>query len=146
MRVILELLAALSSGIFTGAAFYIYFVEHPARLECGPALGVPEFAASYKRAKIMQPLLAFLGFFGGSAAWLTGAGVWWLIGGIIMGSLFPFTIILMLPINNELNNPSLDKNSPLAVELLSRWGNLHRIRALASLVAFVLFLLLLRWA
>jgi uncharacterized membrane protein len=145
MGVLLDLLAALSSGLFTGAACYIYFVEHPARMEMGPAIGVPEFVASYKRAAIMQPVLAFLGFLGGSAAWFTGAGAWWLLGGLIMASLFPFTIIMMLPINKELNNPSLDQESPRAAELLTQWGNLHRLRALAGLVAFLLFLFLFRW-
>jgi hypothetical protein len=73
----------------------------------------------------MQPVLAFLSFFGGTAAWLTGANACWLIGGIIMGALFPYTIILMLPLNLELISPGLDKNSPLAAQLLDKWGHLH---------------------
>jgi hypothetical protein len=61
-----------------------------------------------------------------------------------MGSLFPYTFFLMLPLNKELIDPGLDKNSPQAAELLDRWGNLHKYRAFAALVAFVIFLLLLR--
>ena len=146
MKTVFELLAVLASGLFTGGALFVNFVEHPARMELGPVLGVPSFAAMYKRAAKMQPLLAFLSFFGGAAAWLAGANAWWLVGGIIMGSLFPYTIILMLPLNKELIDPGLDKNSPRALELLGHWGNLHKYRAFAALVAFVIFLLLLRCA
>ncbi len=146
MKTVCELLAASASGLFTGAALFMHFVEHPARMELGPALGVPSFAAMYQRAAIMQPLLAFLSFFGGAAAWLAGANAWWLMGGIIMGSLFPYTLILMLPLNKELTDPGLDKNSPRAAELLERWGNLHKYRAYAALVAFFIFLLVLRSA
>ncbi len=107
---------------------------------------VPSFAAMYKRAVKMQPLLAFFSFFGGVAAWFAGANGWWLISGIIMGSLFPYTMVMMLPLNKELTASGLDENSPRAAELLDRWGNLHKYRAIAGLVAFVIFLLLLRFA
>jgi hypothetical protein len=38
-----ESLAILSSGLFAGAALYISFVEHPARMQCGTALALTEF-------------------------------------------------------------------------------------------------------
>ncbi len=122
----------------------MHFVEHPARMELGPALGVTSFAAMHKRAMKMQPLLAFLSFFGGAAAWLAGASAGWLLSGILMGLLFPYTFILMLPLNRMLTDPDLDKNSPRAAELLYRWGNLHKYRAWFGLVCFMIFLLLLR--
>ena len=62
------------------------------------------------------------------------------------GLTLPYTIILMLPLNKELIDPGLDKNTPRAMELLDHWGNLHKYRAFAALVAFVIFLLLLRCA
>ncbi|MHB8066606.1 MAG: DUF1772 domain-containing protein [Desulfobaccales bacterium] len=145
MQTIYELAAALSAGLFTGAAFYIFFVEHPARMEYGPPLAVKEFTASYKRAAIMQPSLAFLGFLGGLLAWLAGSSVWWLIGGLGLGSLFPYTIIWMLPINKQLHDASLDQKAALARELLEQWGRWHRLRCLIGLGAFVIFLALLKW-
>jgi hypothetical protein len=144
MQAIYELAATLASGLFTGAALYIYFVEHPARLEYRPSLAVKEFTASYKRAKIMQPSLAFLGFLAGVLAWLSGSSIWWLLGGAGMGFLFPFTIIWMLPTNKELHDPSLEEDNARGVELLARWGRLHRIRCLISLASFLLFLFLLK--
>ena len=146
MQTIYELAATMATGLFTGAALYIHFVEHPARMEYGPPLAVKEFTASYKRAKIMQPSLAFLGFSTATLAWLSGSSFWWLIGGAGMGFLFPFTIIWMLPTNSRLHDPALDKDTALAAELLARWGRLHRIRCLIGLMSLLLFLSLLKWA
>ena len=49
-----ELLATWCAGLFAGAAIYITFVEHPARLECGTELAATEFGPSYRRATLMQ--------------------------------------------------------------------------------------------
>jgi len=35
MRQLAEFIAVLSGALFTGAAVYITFVEHPARMQCG---------------------------------------------------------------------------------------------------------------
>jgi hypothetical protein len=145
MQMIYELIATLAAGLFTGAALFIHFVEHPARMECGPPLAVKEFIASYKRAAVMQPSLALLGFVAGYLSWQWGSSAWWLLGGAAMGFLFPFTIIWMLPINNRLHAPALETDPALGMELLGRWGRLHRIRCLIGFAAFLLFLLLLRW-
>jgi hypothetical protein len=60
---ILLALATACAGTFFGAAIYINFVEHPARMSCGQDLAVREFGPSYARASVMQgalnkPLLA----------------------------------------------------------------------------------------
>ncbi len=143
MNTILALIAACSSGIFAGAAIYISLVEHPARLECGPALAVTEFAPSYHRAARMQASLALLGFLSAVGTWLTGLGAWWLVGGLVLGANIPFTLLIIFPINKKLLNPSLDRNSPQAMQLLVQWGKLHRVRSLLGLMSCLIFLLLL---
>ncbi|MDD2903427.1 MAG: DUF1772 domain-containing protein [Syntrophales bacterium] len=145
MQVIFELTAALAAGLFTGAALYIIFVEHPARLEYGPPLAVREFIASYRRAAVMQPSLAFLAFLAGGLAWWSGSSSWWLLGAAAMGSLFPLTIILMLPINRQLHDLSLEKDAARTMTLLELWGKWHRLRCLIGLGSFILFLVLLKW-
>ena len=57
-----ELIATLSSGLFTGASVYINLVEHPARLQTGISPALNEFAPSYKRATVTQVTLAGAGF------------------------------------------------------------------------------------
>jgi len=57
----LELFATLAAGLFSGASIYINLVEHPARIQCGTALALAQFAPSYKRATLMQATLAATG-------------------------------------------------------------------------------------
>lgn len=140
---LLEMLATLSAGLFAGAAIYLNLVEHPARMECGTDLAVTEFAPSYRRAAIMQGVLGAAGFLAAAGAWLTDSSVWWLIGGIILGAVIPFTLLVIFPTNKWLLDSSLDKGSELASELLTRWGRLHAVRSALSLISFLLFILLL---
>jgi hypothetical protein len=140
---ILETIAALACGIFTGAAVYISLVEHPARMQCGTRLAATEFAPSYRRASVMQASLAAIGFAAATAAWLMGASSCWLVGGIFLGSVVPFTLIVIMPTNRKLLQPDLDKEAELTLRLLEKWGRLHAVRTLLILIAFLIFLGLL---
>ena len=135
-----QFLTTLCSSVFVGGAVYVNLVEHPARMACGTILAVTEFAPSYKRATIMQASLAACGFIASVVAWLAGAGGWWLIGGILLGSVIPFTLFFIMPTNKELLSPSLDKGSERANQLLSRWGHLHAVRSVLSTMALLIFL------
>jgi len=57
----LEIVATVCAGLFAGAAIDITAVEHPARLACGTALALREFAPSYRRATVMQASLGVVG-------------------------------------------------------------------------------------
>jgi hypothetical protein len=138
-----EFLATLCSGLFTGASVYINLVEHPARMKCGTALAVTEFAPSYKRAAAMQASLAAVGFVCAVLAWFWGASLSWLIGGLLLGAVIPFTFLAIFPTNKQLLDPVLDKNSSLAEQLLVRWGRLHAVRSVLSFASFVIFLWLI---
>ena len=142
---LLEILATLAAGLFTGAALYITAVEHPARVSCGSALAVTEFRPSYERGAIMQAPLALLGAFAAGVHWGLGGHLGWLIGGLLLGAVVPFTFIVILPTTELLLDVSLDLDSPESAALLRRWGRLHAVRSAASLVAFLIFVLLLAW-
>ncbi len=135
-----QFLATFCSSVFAGAAVYVNLVEHPARMACGTMLAATEFAPSLKRAAMMQASLAVFGFIAPVVAWLAGARGWWLIGGILPGSVIPFTLLFIAPTNKELLNPSLDKGSDRANQLLSRWGRLHAVRSVLGTTALLIFL------
>jgi hypothetical protein len=138
--VILELLATLCVGLFSGASIYINLVEHPARMSCGTTAAIAEWAPSYKRATVMQASLAALGFLCALAGWLRGAGILWLVSGILIGLVIPVTLIVILPTNRKLLSPNLDKESREARQLLERWNKLHAVRSVLSLVSFLVCL------
>ena len=141
IRELAQFLTTLCWGLFAGAAIYVNLVEHPARMECGTEIAATEFGPSYRRAAVMQASLAATGLAASMAAWLTGASVWWLAGGILLGSVIPFTLAVILPVNKQLLAPALDKRSARARELLSYWGKLHAVRSALSIIALIMFLL-----
>ncbi len=146
MRQIAEFVSLLACALFTGAAVYVNLVEHPARMECGVELAATEFPPSYRRGTIMQATLAALGLLASVAAWLTGATFWWLVGGIMLGAVIPFTPFVILPTNKLLLSPTLDKRSAQTGQLLARWGMLHAVRSALSALALLLLLYLLIFA
>src|SRR5262245_50679155 len=134
------IVAALCAGVFAGAAIYINAVEHPARLSCGNDVALREFGPSYRRATVMQASLAITGCAAGFwSAWVLGA-FWVALGAGLMGAGVPFTLIVILPTNKQLLEPSLDPNAAKAGELLVRWGRLHALRSVLSSIALVVFL------
>jgi Domain of unknown function (DUF1772) len=142
MRQFAEFIAVLSCALFTGAAVYITFIEHPARMRCGVEIAATEFAPSYRRATVMQAACAAVGLLASFAAWLAGSGFWWLVAGVLLGSVIPFTLIVILPTHKRLLSPELDRRSAEAERLLARWGSLHAVRSVLSTMALLLFLYL----
>jgi hypothetical protein len=102
---IAEFIAVLSCALFTGASVYITFIEHQARMQCGVELAATEFVSSYRRATVMQATGAAVGLLSSIAAWLAGATFWWLVAGVLLGSVIPFTLIVILPTNKLLLSP-----------------------------------------
>ena len=143
MRQIAEFISVLACALFTGAAVYVNLVEHPARMECGAELAATEFPPSYRRGTIMQAALAAVGLLSSIAAWLAAASFWWMIAGALLGSVIPFTLVVILPTNKRLLDPTLDKRSAEALRLLARWGRLHAVRSVLSGFALLLLLYLL---
>jgi hypothetical protein len=137
-------LATGAAGLFAGAALYVTLVEHPARTGCGPMLAVAQFRKSYPRGAALQAPLAIVGGLSAAGAWLAGAGAGWLLAGLLLGVLVPFTLVVILPTNRRLLDPALEPDTPEAVRLLRRWGFLHAVRTLLGLLAFALMLLRFR--
>ena len=137
---ILQMVATLATGIFCGAAVYVNLVEHPARISCGVPLAVTEWRPSYKRGTLMQAPLALIGSLSALAVWWFQGGAAWLIGGVLLLLIVPFTLVVIFPTNKRLESQELDLHSEEASRLLQRWGRLHAIRSILSGVAFLAFL------
>jgi hypothetical protein len=90
----------------------------------------------------MQAILAAVGLLSSIAAWLAGATFWWAIAGLLLGSVIPFTLIVILPTNKRLLSPTLDRRSAQTERLLARWAALHAVRSVLSALALLLFLYL----
>jgi hypothetical protein len=143
--VVSELIATLASGIFAGAAIYINLVEQPARLACGNELAISQWRPSYKRGTVMQAPLALIGALAALLSYSINRRLGWLVGGLCLLLIIPFTLVVILPTNKKLQSQEIDLRSDEAGHLLRRWGRLHAVRSILSLTAFVLFLVSLLW-
>jgi hypothetical protein len=141
-----EFVAVLTCGLFAGAALYVSFVEHPARMECGVEIAKVEFPPSYHRGTVMQATLAAVCLLSSTAAWLAGARFWWVVAGVLQVSVIPFTLIVILPTNKQLLSPALDARSAQTERLLAHWGVLHAVRSVLSGLALLFFLYLTMFA
>jgi uncharacterized membrane protein len=88
-----QLLSIYSAGLFAGAAAYITFVEHPARMACGTELAVAEFSPSYRRATMMQASLAMIACVAALIGWKSTGNSKLLFGAALIGAVIPFTLM-----------------------------------------------------
>ena len=140
---VIEVVAALSSSLFAGAALYINAAEHPARMGLDTAAAAAQWAPSYRRAAWLQAPLALVSCVSGLWSWSMGAGAGWVAAAILIGLVVPFTLLGVMPTNRELLAPGRDLASGQTRALLEAWGKLHAVRTVASLLATTLCLWLL---
>jgi hypothetical protein len=140
MENVLKFLALLSSGMFAGAAFYLATVEHPARMSAGTAAALREFRPSYNRAAPQQALLAIVCFLCGLSLALLKQHWPWLLGGILVGAVVPFTFIFTMATNRLLLDEGKHLDGNALEALLAKWARLHAVRTVLSLLGFLVLL------
>ena len=137
---LLPFLAVLSAALFAGAALYINVAEHPARMGLETRLAALQWAPSYQRATWLQAPLAIVSLLAGAIVWLQGGGLAWLVGALLVGSVVPFTFLIIMPTNHKLLVPGRDLSSAETRSLLMRWGKLHAVRTALSIAGTVTYL------
>lgn len=134
------ILALVTAALFSGAAFYVSFAEHPARSELDDRAQLQQWKPSYRRGAIMQGTLATLGFVLGVAAWWQSRDELYIVGAILMGANWAYTALMIMPVNTELKSIALDDAGEDSHTLLRRWGKLHVKRAMLGIGATALFM------
>jgi hypothetical protein len=133
-------LALTVAALFTGAAFYINFAEQPARLGLDDRSLLAEWKPSYARGFAMQAPLAMLGFLLGAATWVIADDWLWLLGGLALLANWPYTLLVLMPINNRLKDTAPDAAGPETRALVERWGRLHGVRTTLGALSTLIFL------
>jgi Domain of unknown function (DUF1772) len=89
---------------------------------------------------VMQASLAIIGSVSAFSAWSIGKDAMWLIGGLFLFAVVPFTFVAIMPTNEKLESNKLNVPSTEAERLLRRWNGLHAVRSALGLVAFIILL------
>jgi uncharacterized membrane protein len=127
------------AALFTGAAVYVSFVEHPARGMLDERSQLAEWKPSYARGAVMQASLAAIGFVLGGLAWHATGDLRWLAGALILLAGWPYTLLVIMPTNRALEAISPGDAGPASRALLDRWGRLHAVRTALGVAATAVF-------
>jgi len=133
---LLDFLATLCAGLFSGAALYISAVEHPARLAAGSTAALAQFRAGFPRARSLQASLALVGGACALGAWWLGGLAIWLVAAGCLLSIPIITIVVITPVYNQLLDTQRRADDPETAALLEKWGLLHAIRTGLGCTAF----------
>jgi hypothetical protein len=133
-------LALALAAAFAGAAFYVNFAEHPARLNLDDKSLLKQWKPSYEAGYAMQGTLAMAS---GTLALLTwwGTADWrWGLGGVLMLANWPYTLWVIMPTNQQLKATAEGQAGPASRTLLEKWGRLHAVRTVLGITATLVFL------
>ena len=133
-------LALVSASLFTGAAFYINFAEHPARVQLEDPSLLTQWKPAYKRGLVMQSSLAIIGFLLGLVAWWSGGSLAFIAGGVLMLANWPWTILAIMPTNRILMDTDPAAAGSDTRALLAEWNRLHAVRTALGALAALSFL------
>ncbi len=133
-------LALIVAALFAGAAVYINVAEQPARLGLDDRALLTQWKAAYKRGFAMQASLAIGGFLLGLLAWWQTGHRPWLLGAAVLVANWPYTLIVIMPVNRRLMATELASAGAATRALLVTWAWLHAGRSGLGVAATVAFL------
>ncbi len=128
------------AALFTGAAVYINWAEQPARLGLDDQAMLAEWKPAYARGFVMQATLAVVGFVLGVLEWMVTGNWLWLVGAIVLVANWPFTLLVIMPVNKALEATAIDQAGPETRALIERWGVLHGVRSALGALSTLIFL------
>lgn len=127
------------AALFSGAAIYILTAEQPARLSLDDGALLRQWQAAIGPATRMQATLVVITTLCAGLSWRTARNPAWLIGMLAILANLPFTLLVIAPINAELQAMAAAQASAASRALIQRWGELHAIRAGLGLFAVICF-------
>lgn len=133
-------LALATAAIFTGAAIYVNVAEQPARLTLDTRALLTEWQPSYARGAVMQASLAIVSCVFGLLAFLFSYDWRWLLGALLIGAPWPYTMFIIMPTNRVLKSTPPEQATEQTRDLVLQWGRLHAGRSALGLMAVAAFL------
>ena len=132
-------LALAFAAAFTGASFYVNWVEQPARLKLDDAALLSEWGPSDSRGVALLAALALLSAIAGFIAYFQTEDVRWAFGAVIIIASWLYAFFVMSPLDNQVR--SLRGGDVGAARALVRqWGIVESGLTAIGTVAVLVFL------
>jgi hypothetical protein len=128
------------AGIFFGIAAYINLAEQPARLALSAGPMLAQWKISFAAGIAIQGALAIVTGLAGLLAWWLNRDARWMIGGLLMLANWPWTLVMIAPVNAALNATAPEAASATSMGLIAQWGQLHTVRTALGLCAVLIFI------
>lgn len=138
---LIGLLALTIAAAFAAAAIYVSVAEHPARLTLPPQEALAQWKPAYARGAVMQASLALIGFALGVWQYLLTPDWVWLAAALLLLANWPFTLLIIMPVNKALKETDLSTVGEHTMQLLRDWGALHFWRGVLGAISTAAFLL-----
>jgi hypothetical protein len=127
------------ASALAGAGLYVNGVEQPARLALDDAAMLKEWGPSDRRGVGLMAALSLLATICGLSAWYEGGDTRFAIGALIALVSWPYTLIAMGPVNNQIIALA-PKDVGAARALVWQWGLLEYGQTAIALAAAATFL------
>ncbi len=127
------------AAAFTGASFYVNWVEQPARLKLDEEALLSEWGPSDSRGVSLLIALALVATIAGFIAYFGSEDVRWAFGAVIIILSWPYAFFFMSPLDNQIR--SLRGGDVAAARALVRqWGIVESGMTAIGAAAVLIFL------
>jgi photosystem II stability/assembly factor-like uncharacterized protein len=134
----LKLLDVLSAAFFVSVALWVTLVAQARWARMAAPAAVEDFRRTYRQLAPWQASAAIVGLACGGLVSLFTSAWGWGIGGLLLGSVVPFTLVAMAPTNGRLlATTSADEDGH---SLLKQWGRLHVLRTVLAAAGLAVML------
>lgn len=126
-------------AVVFGYAVAASAVGHPAMMASSRQTAVEYFAPFFHKSAHLQLILSLIVLAVSLVLSLLGAGWLWLVGAVVLQLSGPYTIKVLMPVNNRIMAEGADIHSDQMTRDLGSWGRLHLPRTILAGLVYILF-------
>lgn len=138
LMILMILNLALMAAIF-GYGFSATAISYPAMMASKRETAVDYFSPFFHKSAHMQLILSLAVIPVSLAISYFSGNWWWLAGSLILQISGPYTIFVLMPVNNRIMEEGADIHSAQMTKDLGIWGKLHFPRTILAGAIFILF-------